>query len=134
VKERAVEPRTEAAKIAMRMGQEIRLGISEQLTAVSRAKERSVRAPLTTWVTGHKAIRAGERFMGAGARKARWLAMPRIAKPAFTISGISFRPRPQKRSILSDMVDPPTSSGRCAAKMIQRAGALGREQLEQHFH
>ena len=106
VRERAVEPRTEAAKRAMRMGQEIRLGMSAQLNAVSRAKERSVRAPLTTWVTGHKAIRAGERFLGAGARRARWLAIPRIAKPAFTISGINFRPRPEKRTVLSDMVNP----------------------------
>jgi hypothetical protein len=32
--------------------------------------------------------------------------MPRIAKPAFTISGINFRPRPQKRSVWSDMVNP----------------------------
>ena len=115
------------------MGQEIRLGISPQLNAVSRAKERSVRAPLTTWVTGHKAIRAGERFR-AGARKAGWLAMPRIAKPAFTISGIHFRPRPQKRSVWSDMVNPQQVQPDAPTKMIQRAGALGREQLEQHFH
>jgi hypothetical protein len=119
---------------ATRTGHPSGLEASAQCATGCTAEDASAATPFSACIAGQNAISEGHRFSTTGAPAPPWLPTPKMASPAFTITGINLSPSSNNQDVWANMAYLPLTAKSLVAANFHLLNALGRKQPLVHFH